>query len=233
MTISTRVREESGFGLVELLIAMTVLIVGITALVAAMSSGFVAVKRAADESTAAAVADKQMEAYRALPNCAIYLADATIPTSGTYTSDSVYTSAQVTTSESLTGSACTATPDSMLSDAEQQLPGADGQSYWVDTYIGHWRPIVRANVTRKDTVDTQGLLPTTGNALNDFRVVKADKSTWTWDGAAWVRVSDSVVKKVTLVVRDPQNSKVLLRESSTFAPPTGCNNKSSEVSKGC
>ncbi len=42
MTISTRVREESGFGLVELLIAMTVMVVGITALVAGMSSGFVA-----------------------------------------------------------------------------------------------------------------------------------------------------------------------------------------------
>ena len=64
MTVSTRVREESGFGLVELLIAMTVMVVGITALVAGMSSGFVAVKRAADESTAAALADKQMEAYR-------------------------------------------------------------------------------------------------------------------------------------------------------------------------
>ena len=69
MTVSTRVREESGFGLVELLIAMTVMVVGITALVAGMSSGMVAVKRAGDESTAAALADTQMEAYRALPNC--------------------------------------------------------------------------------------------------------------------------------------------------------------------
>jgi type II secretory pathway pseudopilin PulG len=64
VTISTRVREESGLGLIELLIAMTVMVVGITAIVAAMSSGFVAVKRASDKSTAAAVADKQMEGYR-------------------------------------------------------------------------------------------------------------------------------------------------------------------------
>jgi type II secretory pathway pseudopilin PulG len=64
VTISTRVREESGFGLVELLIAMTVMVVGITALVAGMSSGFVAVNRAAHASTAAAVADIQMEEYR-------------------------------------------------------------------------------------------------------------------------------------------------------------------------
>jgi type II secretory pathway pseudopilin PulG len=77
LTISTRVREESGFGLVELLIAMTVMVIGITALVAGLSSGFVAVNRAAQASTAAAVADIQMEGYRALnfdsiaPTCAV------------------------------------------------------------------------------------------------------------------------------------------------------------------
>jgi type II secretory pathway pseudopilin PulG len=77
VAISTRVREESGFGLVELLIAMTVMVVGITALVAGLSSGFLAVNRAAQASTAAAVADIQMEGYRALkfdsiaPTCAV------------------------------------------------------------------------------------------------------------------------------------------------------------------
>ena len=71
MTVSTRVRDEAGFGLVELLIAMTVMAIGISAIVAGMSSGFIAVNRARDASTAAALADKQMEAYRALPNCAI------------------------------------------------------------------------------------------------------------------------------------------------------------------
>ena len=64
MSFSSRIREESGFGLVELLIAMTVMVVGIMAIVAAMSSGFIAVKRAADVSTAATLADKQMEGYR-------------------------------------------------------------------------------------------------------------------------------------------------------------------------
>ena len=84
MTFSTRVRDEAGFGLVELLIAMTVMAIGISAIVAGMSSGFIAVNRARDASTAAAVADKQMEAYRALPNCAIYLDAGTIPASGAY-----------------------------------------------------------------------------------------------------------------------------------------------------
>ena len=66
-------RSEGGFGLIELLIAMTVMVIAIMAIVAAFSSGMVSLGRAAQASTAATVADKQMEAYRALPNCAIYL----------------------------------------------------------------------------------------------------------------------------------------------------------------
>ena len=92
MTLSTRARDEAGFGLVELLIAMTVMVVGITAIVAAMSSGFVAVRRAAHESTAAAVADKQMEEYRKVrfaaitPTCpATSSASADCPVSNTVT----------------------------------------------------------------------------------------------------------------------------------------------------
>jgi type II secretory pathway pseudopilin PulG len=67
------VREESGFGLVELLIAMTIMVVAITALVAGLSSGFFAINRAAKASTAAAVADIQMEGYRKLRFVAIPL----------------------------------------------------------------------------------------------------------------------------------------------------------------
>ena len=58
-------KSEGGFGLVELLIAMAVMSIGITAIVAGYSSGILAVDRAkADGSTAGALADRQMEAYR-------------------------------------------------------------------------------------------------------------------------------------------------------------------------
>ena len=87
-----RLATEGGFGVVELLIAMTVMVVAIMALVAVLNSGMVTLRRAADASTAAAVADKQMEAYRALPNCAIYLDPATIPASGAYIADPAYSS---------------------------------------------------------------------------------------------------------------------------------------------
>jgi type II secretory pathway pseudopilin PulG len=97
--------SEGGFGLVELLIAMTVMVIAIMAIVAAFSSGMVAVTRASRASTAGAVADTQMESYRKVrwtainPTCA----------SGTSASTDCFVSSTVT--------------------------GADGRSYRVDTAI--------------------------------------------------------------------------------------------------
>ena len=141
MTVSTRVREESGFGLVELLIAMTVMVVGITALVAGMSSGMVAVKRAGDESTAAALADTQMEAYRALPNCAIYLEaihdhfGSAPPTPPTVRSSDITERIKTNAPLLEPAAARRSTTPTNLTMPHQLRTGADGRSYWVDTYI--------------------------------------------------------------------------------------------------
>jgi Tfp pilus assembly protein PilV len=64
--VRKRIRSEEGFGLIELLIAMVMLNVGILAVVASFNSGAVALQRASHISTASALADKQMEGYRAL-----------------------------------------------------------------------------------------------------------------------------------------------------------------------
>jgi Tfp pilus assembly protein PilV len=59
-----KLRNEDGIGLVEMLIALLVLNIGIFATLAAFTSGALALRRASHTSTAAAIADKQMEAYR-------------------------------------------------------------------------------------------------------------------------------------------------------------------------
>jgi Tfp pilus assembly protein PilV len=64
--VKVRLRNEEGFGLIELLIAMVMLNIGILAIVASFNSGAVALRRASHISTASALADKQMEGYRAL-----------------------------------------------------------------------------------------------------------------------------------------------------------------------
>src|SRR6185312_14631687 len=64
--VRVRLRSEQGFGLIELLMAMVMLNIGILAVVAAFNSGIFALNRASRITTASALADSQMEAYRAL-----------------------------------------------------------------------------------------------------------------------------------------------------------------------
>ena len=59
-----RLQSEEGMTLIELLIAMVVMAIGISAIVAGFSSGILAVNRAKLTSTVGALADKQMELYR-------------------------------------------------------------------------------------------------------------------------------------------------------------------------
>ena len=61
-----RLRTEEGFGLVELLVSLVVLNVGILAIVAGFNGGSLALLRASETSTAAALGDKQVELYRAI-----------------------------------------------------------------------------------------------------------------------------------------------------------------------
>jgi prepilin-type N-terminal cleavage/methylation domain-containing protein len=56
--------DEAGFTLIEVLIAMTVMSIAIAGIVAAFSSGILAVNRARVASTAGALADQQMETLR-------------------------------------------------------------------------------------------------------------------------------------------------------------------------
>jgi Tfp pilus assembly protein PilV len=62
--LATKLREEMGLGLIELLISLLVLNLGIFATMGAFSSGVVAIRNASRVSTAAALADKNIEAFR-------------------------------------------------------------------------------------------------------------------------------------------------------------------------
>src|SRR5213083_2776751 len=87
--VRVRLRSEEGFGLIELLMAMVMLNIGILAVVAAYNSGMFALKRASALSTASALADSQMETYRAITYAAIALDSTTLGTvDNTYKCDS-------------------------------------------------------------------------------------------------------------------------------------------------
>jgi Tfp pilus assembly protein PilV len=136
--VKSRACGENGFGLIELLIAMVMLNVGILAIVAAFNSGIVSLARSSHISTATALADQQMELYRAQTYGCIYLSSGTIPGSGLYvtagTSEGFYNASQITAPQP-SGNASCASPDATATNAQRIISGPDHHGYEIDTYI--------------------------------------------------------------------------------------------------
>ena len=105
-------KTETGFGLIELLIAMTVMVIAIMAIVAAFGSGMVALNHASRASTAATLADIKMESFRSMPYASI------LPTCAS------------------TASAA----DTCFSTGTPQ-PGPDGKTYRLDWAVGFECPV--------------------------------------------------------------------------------------------
>ena len=125
--MTPRTREEGGFALVEMLIAIVVINVGLLAILLSLTSGVTTLRRAATTSTASAVADKQLERYRALAFSSIHLDTTSLAAvDSTYTSDGAYNTSQVSQTCSPLVAACT---------PSQTVTGPHGHSYRVDTYI--------------------------------------------------------------------------------------------------
>lgn len=158
----THAREESGFGLIELLMAMVMLNVGVLAIVAAFNAGAIGIARSSHVSTGSALADKQMEVYRGLPNACIYLSS--VPANATYTSDSSYSATQITSS-----AGCAITPPATATNGSQTIVGPDHHRYRIDTYIvsnlpqASSRALTQVTVVVRDglTVNASGVLYTT------------------------------------------------------------------------
>jgi Tfp pilus assembly protein PilV len=133
-----RARSAEGFGLIELLMAMIILNVGILAIVAAFNAGIISLNRASRVTTAAVLADQQMELYRAIRHDSVRLAAATIPGTAPYTTDAAYTCSGCSTQ--ITTPACAGPPYPDECNASRQATGADGKLYRINTYIRQTTP---------------------------------------------------------------------------------------------
>jgi type II secretory pathway pseudopilin PulG len=145
--VYTRARDESGFGLLELLMAIVMLNVGILAIVAAFSSGNAALARASRVSTAAALAEKQVESYRGLiyDNIVFSTTEWNAAVADTsYTGDTAYTSnmANPVSPKALvaTVTTCPTNVPSTSCDPSYTTTGPDHRSYRVDTYLYYDAP---------------------------------------------------------------------------------------------
>jgi type II secretory pathway pseudopilin PulG len=195
-------KTEAGFGLIELLIAMTVMVIAIMAIVAAFSSGMVALNRASHASTAATLADTQMETYRAIRWDSIVLKKTLVDSAATpYASDTALAgdsqNGNYDVTDTLLGPTstyCNATPTPVTClPVQSPVTGPGGGSYRIDSYVT-WTCAVGTFSPASPPTATPGC------------------------GTGGARPS----KRVTVVVRDPSTpTTVLFRESSTFDQATG------------
>ena len=140
--------QEGGFGLVELLIALTVLNIAILAIFATFNAGTLSIRRAAQTSTGETLAEMQIERYRALPYDSVGL-DATLLAGldGTHTGDADAWSggAQVT------AGSCTTTAAECM-PVQASVTGPDNRSYRIDSYVTAPTPPAGGRAVKQVTV---------------------------------------------------------------------------------
>lgn len=148
-----RCRDQRGFGLIELLIAMNVMVVGVLALFVMFQSGILQIRRASTVSTAAALAEAEMENYRAIKYDTIVLEQADIdalPADDPYKTDAAYIAGSLIT--------C-ATTDCTTNVPTKNAPGADGRQYRLDTFMSwqtvtNGRDVKLVSIVVRDASDT-------------------------------------------------------------------------------
>ena len=240
---------EAGFGMIELLCALTVMSAGILAVFAMLQSGAIQIKRASTISTAAALADTEMEKFRAIKFNAIGLDDAVVAAAdASYASGAAYMTDTPTTSltASLTSSATTmtvasaggfptVTPFRVKIDNEVVLVTAGaGTTNWTITRAADYTTAAAHSGGAAVTQKLRAHLPTCGTSpcttyLPTAMATGADGKSYRVDTyITWSSISNSSgttgrnVKLVTIVVRDGTTpAKVYARVTSSFDESTG------------
>jgi Tfp pilus assembly protein PilV len=248
--VLARARHQGGFGMVELLAAMSVMIVGILAVFTMFQSGIISIRNAGHRTTAAVLADTQMEKLRAakyesigLPNTTVDNADAV------YKGDLAYSaggSATTTLSANMTASQTTMTVASGATfpstngfrvkidyeivrvtagagtNSWTVVRGVDGTAAITHTSGSSVFVVQRVDVNQCGTSPCTTLVPTTLATGADGRKYRVDLY------ATWTEVRNSSgatgrsVKLMTVVVRDQSSPyKVWARVASTFDLATG------------
>ncbi len=174
--LGCRIRQlatsHDGFGMVELLIAMTILAVAIGALITTFVSSAVSLRRAGQKGTALTLADTQMEWYRRLSFAGIRIDGGLVPTTGSYvTAHSTDATIPPSTGQAVAGQNGDSSCPNVGSEPVACLPvqnvtGPDGRPYRVDTYVNY--------VNNDSTLSIA--TPATGLTLKRVTVVVRDST---------------------------------------------------------
>ncbi|HWB57825.1 MAG TPA: hypothetical protein VG479_12880 [Gaiellaceae bacterium] len=248
--VDVRIRSERGFGMVELLAAMSVMVIGLLAVFTMFQSGIIAVRRAGNQTTAAVLADSQMEKFRAVKYESIGLANAAVDAADSvYKGDIAYTvggSATTTLVNAVDASATSMQVASFASfpstngfrvkvDSEiVRVTAGAGSSTWtlkrgIDATLATAHSsgasvstVQRVDVNACGTSPCTTLVPTTNVTGADGRKYRIDiYATWT-EVMNQGGAQGRALKLMTVVVRDQASPyQVWARVASTFDLSTG------------
>jgi prepilin-type N-terminal cleavage/methylation domain-containing protein len=245
-----RARDERGFGMIELVAAMSILVIGLLAVFTMFQSGIIAIQRAGWQTTAAVLADTQMEQFRAIKYESIGLSSSAVDAAdAVYKGDTAYIAASTATT-TLAGSMTASTTTMTVASAAGfptsngfrvkvnyeivRVTAGAGTTTWtvtraVDGTVSTAQPsasnvsvVQRVDVNSCGTAPCTTLVPTTNVTGPDGRKYRVDIY------ATWSEVMNSggatgrAVKLMTVVVRDQAAPyKVWARVASTFDISTG------------
>ena|SRR5579871_4122416 len=149
-----RLRAADGFGLVEMVAAMTVLAIALLSLLAGYGSAVLSLRASATKTSATELANAQLELYRALPYASIGLDAATVAAIGDDTNqsyDSLYDTNAALAGQWVTDPSTgqqTQLPSGTVNDVVisgcgssanclpvQVVTGSDHHSYRIETYV--------------------------------------------------------------------------------------------------
>lgn len=138
-------------GLIELLMAITILNVGILAIIGAFNSGMITLRRSSMTATASVLADQQMELYRAVTWDQISLDTTSIGSvDSTYKCDQALGPSCPNATTSLVTASCS--PVTNQCNPSRSVTGPDRHAYRVDTYIVNDHPVAASRTLRKVTI---------------------------------------------------------------------------------
>ena len=131
--------------------AITILNVGILAIVGAFNSGIITLRRSSMVATASVLADQQMELYRALTYDQISLDSSSVANAdNTYKCDSALGTSCPNSTSSVVQASCS--PLTNQCTPSRVLTGPDRHLYRVDTYILNDHPVATSRTIKKVTI---------------------------------------------------------------------------------
>lgn len=248
--LDVRIRSERGFGMIELLAAMSVMVIGLLAVFTMFQAGIVAVRRAGNQTTAAVLADSEMEKFRAIKYESVGLASAAVNAADSvYKGDIAYSDGSTATTTLANAASSSATSVQVASFAS--FPGTNGFRVKIDSEIlrvtagagsATWTVkrgvdatlatahssgatvsvVQRVDVPSCGTAPCTTLVPTQNVTGADGRKYRIDTY------ATWTEVMNQggaqgrALKLMTVVVRDQASPyQVWARVASTFDLSTG------------